>query len=80
MSDVLTMNWSRAFREWSLYLFSSQTKKHRKVNFKASSVVLKDGNISTPFMFKLRPLLYLSQHVYLLQNAKIFTSFSNTNN
>jgi hypothetical protein len=73
-------------------------------------MVIKDGNMSTPFMYnplnaelnsichllallgthhifhvselrvKLRPLLYVSQHVYQLHRAKILTSFAYTNN
>ena len=31
-------------------------------------------------MFKLRPLIYVSQHIYLLKNAKILMSFPYTNN
>jgi hypothetical protein len=43
-------------------------------------MVIKDGNMSTPFRFKLRSLLYVAQHVYLLHNAKILMYFAYTNN
>jgi len=43
-------------------------------------MVIKDGNMSTPFMFKLRPLLYVAQHFYLPHNAKILMSFAYANN
>jgi len=33
-------------------------------------MIIKYGNLLTTFMFKLRPLLYVSQHVYLLKMPK----------